>query len=148
MWFSLNFSCRSLASPWRRSSRRLLAKKNQDYSIYNFVMKNRALQPFMSRLIATSLYSYRTRLHNRQIIWVTPVLLKFWTTVSSTLNEEIGPCGHDKLVELPAWTLKREIQNPIHLPAHASNPTTKPPNMHGQYVVITVNVIKVCCAVK
>ena len=27
--------------------------ENQDYSVYNFVMKNRALQPFMSRLIAT-----------------------------------------------------------------------------------------------
>ena len=35
--------------------------ENQDYSMYNFVVKNRALQPFMSKLITTSL-----RQHNRQ----------------------------------------------------------------------------------
>ena len=62
--------------------------ENQDYSMYNFVMENGALQPFMSRLIAASLYPYKTRQHNRQVIRVIPVLLKFWTTVSSTLNEE------------------------------------------------------------
>ena len=42
--------------------------ENQDYSMYNFVVKNRALQPFVSRLTATSLYPYKTRQHNRQII--------------------------------------------------------------------------------
>ena len=62
--------------------------ENQDYSMYNFVMKNRALQLFVSRLIATSLYPYKTRQHNRQVIQVISVLLKFWTAVSSTLNEE------------------------------------------------------------
>ena len=64
--------------------------ENQDYSMYNFVVKNRALQPFVPRLIATSLYPYKTRQHNRQIIQVIPVLLKFWTTVSSTLKVPVA----------------------------------------------------------
>ena len=62
--------------------------ENQDYSMYKFVVKSRVLQPFVSRLIVTNLYPYKTRQHNRQIIRVIPVLVKFWTTVSSTLNEE------------------------------------------------------------
>ena len=38
--------------------------KNQHYSMYNFVVKNRALQLFVPRLIATYLYPYKTRQHN------------------------------------------------------------------------------------
>ena len=61
--------------------------ENQDYSMYNFAVKNGAtivcVQTYSNQNV-----SHKTRQHKRQIIRVIPVLLKFWTTVSSTLNEE------------------------------------------------------------
>ena len=146
MWFSLNFSSRSLASLQRHPSRRLLAK---------------------TKIILCITWSWKTGRYNRSC----PDLQQpesipqdktaqqadnsSHTSAAKVLDNSqqytewrIGHHGHDKLVELAARALKWEIQNPIHLLPRASNSTMKPPNMHGQYVVITVNVIKHCCAVR
>ena len=73
----------------------MVSGKNQDYSMYNFVVKNRVLQPFVFRLTATNLYPYKTRQHNREIIWVIPVAAKVLDNSQQYNELRIGPCGHN-----------------------------------------------------
>ena len=127
MWFSVNFSSRSLASLQRCPLRRLLAKTKTILCItlswktgrYNqcpdlqqpaCIPTSHAGQTWPARL-----YPHKTRQHNRQIIRVIPVLLKFWITVMISSSTYRSPWPRQT-----SWTtrtnVEAEIQNPIHLP--------------------------------